>query len=133
MREVYLAGKLDGGEVSIGDFAEELESRGHRVLEKWWQAGRLPTPYLDHPTTSAPAARAMIEAAHNSDVAILFPTDDILGAAVELGAAIASERTRIGKLVIIVNPFEVRQSVFYAHPSVIAVHGIAEIRKMDWY
>ncbi len=34
---------------------------------------------------------------------------------------------------IIVNPFETRQSVFYAHPAVITVRGINQVRLMDWY
>ena len=132
-RSVYLAGRLDTGEGQIGDFAAELEQRGHTVLEKWWEQGRLPKPYLDHPDTSAPAAEAMINAAHDSDVMMLFPEDDILGAAVELGAALASTKTKPDKLVVVVNPFEVRQSVFYVHPAVVAVHGLAEVRRMDWY
>jgi hypothetical protein len=131
---VYLAGKIDMGEISIGDFAGELEERGHTVLEKWWEQGRLPKPYMDHPETSAPAAEAMIEAAFESDIMILFPEDNILGAAVEYGAAIASsfeERPR--KEIIVVNPYEVRQSVFYAHPSVVAVRGLAEVRQRPWF
>jgi len=75
----------------------------------------------------------MVNAAYDSDVFILFPEDNILGAAVELGAAIASKKVNLEKQIIIVNPIEVRQSVFYLHPSVIAVSGIKQIRKMRWY
>ena len=131
--DIYLAGKIDSGEVSIDEFAAELEDRGHRIGEKWWQQGRLPKPYMEFPTTSAPAATAMIDAAYRSNVFVLFPEDTILGAAVELGAAIASTRQDPDKQVIIVNPFDVRQSVFYAHPAVIAVEGIARVRAMDWF
>lgn len=130
---IYLAGRLDVGEGRIGDFSDELESRGHTVLEKWFQSGRLPKPYMKHPETSGPAASAMIQAAFESDIFILHPTDDILGAAVELGAATASTLVNKSKQLIIVNPWEVRQSVFYAHPAVIAVHGLNEIRRMEWY
>lgn len=130
---IYLAGKLNAGEMSIAAFADELEGRGHTVLEKWWQLDKLPIPYLDHPSSSAPAARAMIDAAYDSDVTVLFPGDTILGAAVELGAAIASNRVKPEKRIIVVNPYEVRQSVFYAHPAVIAVRSIAVVRGMDWY
>lgn len=133
MSSVYLAGKLGKGEGSIADFALELEARGHEVLEQWWRAEPLPTPYLDHPETSAPAAKAMARAAFQSDVTVLFPTDTILGAAVEFGAALASTEVNGEKLVVIVNPFEVRQSVFYAHPQVIAVRGLQEVRSMRWY
>lgn len=132
-KEVYLAGKLNSGELSIGEFSDELEQRGHTVLEKWWEPGKLPTPYMDHLDTSAPAAQAMIDAAYESDVLILFPGDTILGAAVEFGAAIASTKNDSDKKIIVVNPFEVRQSVFYAHPAVIAVRGIAQVREMDWF
>lgn len=131
--KVYLAGRLDTGEGDIASWAEELEAKGHVVLEKWWEQGRLPKPYLEHMDSSQKAARAMIEAAARSDVMMLFPTDDILGAAVELGAALGSAETNSQKEIIIVNPWEVRQSVFYAHPAVTAVHGLAEVRAMKWY
>jgi hypothetical protein len=103
------------------------------VLEKWFLDGPLPKPCLDNPHSSAPAAEAMIRAAHESDIFILTPTDDILGAAVEFGAAIASTYENPNKQVIVINPWEFRQSVFYAHPAVIAVRGLGQIRQMDWY
>lgn len=130
---IYLAGKIDTGEMPIGEFATELEQRGHNVIEKWWEKGRLPKPYLAHPKTSIPAASLMINAAWDSDVFVLFPEDNILGAAVEFGAAIASTHAYPYKQVIVVNPFEARQSVFYAHPEVIAVRGLADVRSMEWF
>ena len=132
-KRIYLAGKLNSGKLSIRDFSDELEDRGHVVLEKWWQEPKLPTPYLDHAQSSATAAEAMIKAAYRSDVTILFPDSKILGAAVEFGAAIASAETNPDKKIVVVNPFETRQSVFYAHPAVLAVHGIYQIREMSWY
>jgi hypothetical protein len=131
--DIYLAGRLDTGEGALSDFSEELESRDHRIVEKWFLEGRLPKPYLDHTEITAPAAQAMIKAAFESDVFVLFPTDDILGAATELGAAIASSLIKKQKQVLVVNPWEVRQSVFYAHPAVIAVQGLDQIRQMEWY
>lgn len=68
-----------------------------------------------------------------SDVMILSPSETILGADVEFGAAIASIKTNPDKLVIVVNPFDTRQSVFYAHDAVTSVRSIDEIRAMDWY
>lgn len=130
---MYLAGRLNTGELPIGEFATELEQRGHTVLEKWWQVGRLPSPYLENLDSSSPAAQTMIDAAYDSDIAVLFPDDDILGAAVEFGAAIASSKTNPEKQIIVVNPYEIRQSVFYAHPAVIAVRGLAQIRDMHWF
>ncbi len=132
-KSVYMAGKIDTGEGSISEFASELENRRHNVIEKWWELGRLPKPYLDYPETSTPAAKAMVDAAFVSDVFILFPEDNILGAAVEFGAAIASSYDNQNKLVVVVNPFDVRQSVFYAHPAVIAVKGLQQVRSMRWY
>lgn len=132
-KDVYLAGKLHSGELTIGDFATELEQRGHTVLEKWWQLGKLPTPYMDNLNTSSPAAQAMIDAAYNSDITVLFPGDNILGAAVEVGAAIASSKTNPEKQIIVVDPYVARQSVFYAHPAVIAVQGLTQIREMNWF
>lgn len=133
MSTFYLAGRLDTGEGQIGEFADELETRGHEVVEKWWEQGRLPKPYLDHPDTSSRAAKAMIDAAYSSDVFVLFPTNDILGAAVEFGAAIASTLNKPTKKVIVVDPYEVRQSVFYAHPAVIAVTGLSQVRQLHCY
>lgn len=133
MKNIYLAGKLHTGEGHISELSEELEHRGHTVIEKWFLEDTLPKPYLDNPHTSGPAAEAMVRAAYQSDVFILHPTDTILGAAVEFGAALASTETRDDKKVIIVNPFEVRQSVFYAHPAVLAIHGLAELRSQHWY
>ena len=130
---IYLAGRLDTGEGTLSDFSNELEDRGHVVIQKWFLEGRLPKPYLEHPEVSGLAAKAMIRAAYESDVFILHPADDILGAAVELGAAIASTQSNKEKQVIVVNPHEVRQSVFYAHPAVIAVRGLNQIRHMEWF
>lgn len=132
-RTVYIAGKLNAGEDSIASFADELELRNHTVLEKWWTKPELPTPYLENAETSAEAASAMIAAAYESDVFVLFPGNTILGAAVEFGAAIASTRDNPDKLVIVNDPESTRQSVFYAHPAVIAANGLVAIRKMDWF
>lgn len=132
-REIYIAGKVDASEVSIADLALELENRGHRIREKWWTKGRLPRPYLDHLDTSTPAADAMIDAAYRSDVFILFPTDDIMGAVGEFGAALASTKARPDKQVLVVNPFEVRQSVFYAHSRVRRLLAVTALRGEPWY
>ena len=133
MSNFYLAGRLDTGEGTISGLSDELESRDHYVLEKWFEAGRLPKPYLKHMDLSGPAAAAMIRAAFESDVFVLFPTDDILGAAVEFGAALGSQAIKSGKVIAVVNPFEVRQSVFYAHPGVVALRNLAELRELDCY
>lgn len=133
MKTIYLAGKLGAGEGSIRDFSTELEGRGHTVLEKWFEQGRLPKPYLDHPETSTPASKAMKQAAFDSDVTIMFPSDDILGAAIEYGIALGSKMTRPDKQIVLVNPFEVRQSVFYADQGVLAVKSLADIRRLEWY
>lgn len=132
-KEIYLAGKVDAEEVTIAQVAAELEARGHEVLEQWWNIGRLPKPYMDHPETSGPAAEAMIHAAFRSNVFVLFPGATILGAATELGAALASIEYVPGKEILIVNPYDTRQSVFYAHPAVVAVRSLAAIRQRSWY
>jgi hypothetical protein len=131
--KIYLMGKLNSAEISISDFASELEERGHEVLAKWWEFPKLPTPYLDYPDTSSHAAKIMADAAYNCSVGILFPDEKILGAAVEFGSAIASTSINPEKKIIVVNPFETRQSIFYTHPAVIAIRGIARVRSMDWY
>lgn len=129
----YLAGRLGAGEGTIGEFSDELEGRGHLVLEKWFNQGRLPKPYLENIETNGVAARSMIKAAFACDAFVLFPEDTVLGAAVELGAALGSTVLREDKQVIIVNPYDVRQSVFYTHPAVTVVESIDQIRKLTWY
>jgi hypothetical protein len=132
-RNVYLAGKLNSGEASISAIAEEIEAAGHSVIEKWWTKAILPTPYLTNLETSSVAASAMISAAYECDVFVLFPSSDILGAAVELGAALASTVSNPDKLVIVNDPGSTRQSVFYAHPAVIAINGLSALREMEWF
>jgi hypothetical protein len=133
MSNIYIAGKLNSDEMPIDEFANELEKRGHVVLEKWWLAENLPTPYMDNLETSSVAAKAMIDAAYDCDVAILFPGDTILGAAIEFGAAVASSKNNPKKQVIVIDPHNARQSVFYAHPAVTALKNIAQVRRLDWY
>ncbi len=133
MKTIYLAGKVNQGEITIASFADELEVRGHRVPLKWWQGEALPKPYLSHMETSRIAAVAMIDAALKSDVTILFPSPDMLGAAVELGAAIASTELKRDKQIIVLAPQLGRQSVFYAHPSITPAENLDDIRGMSWY
>jgi hypothetical protein len=126
---IYLSGRLDTGEATIAELATELEDRGHRILEPWWTMGRLPKPYIANPETSGPAAEAMIRAAHQCDVFILFPTNDILGAAVEFGAALAAGQ----KEIYVIGAGPLRQSVFYAHPRVKNLASLAELRQEAWF
>jgi hypothetical protein len=130
---IYLAGKIENDLRSIANFSEELEDRGHKILEKWFLKGRLPKPYLDNLETSSPAAEAMINAAFESEVFVLFPSDNVLGAATELGAALCSKIYDKEKHIIIVGASIVRQSVFYAHPEVVHVNDHDQIRNMEWY
>jgi hypothetical protein len=129
-RKIYIAGKLTEGEEAISNFASSLEAAGHEVIEKWWEKGILPTPYLDNYDSSSSAAQTMISAAYECDVYVLFPSDRILGAAVELGAAIASTLGRSGKQIFILEPSSFRQSIFYAHPTVVPVNSVEEIIAM---
>lgn len=133
MSSIYIAGKIDKAELAIGDLATELEGRGHTLPVKWWENSQLPTPYLDNIPTSQPAAQKMIDAAYNSDIFVLIPDEKILGAAVELGAALASAKLNPDKQIYVVNPYETRQSVFFAHESVVALTGLAELRQQPWY
>lgn len=133
MSTVYLAGKLASDERVISNFASELEAKGHVVLAQWWSYSPLPTPYLEFLESSSVAAHMLFDAAYNSDITILFPSENILGAAVEFGAAIASCKVRPNKLIVVVDPFHTRQSVFYAHESVTRVKDLDEVKKMDWF
>lgn len=52
----------------------------------------------------------------------------------EFGVALGQQQTtQPDKEIIVVNPFDVRQSVFYAHPGVVAVASLADIRQRPWY
>lgn len=134
MAKIYLAGKVDSGEQTINTFADELEERGHDITLKWWELPQLSKPYLDNQDESQIAADNMEWAVRQATEAlILFPTDTILGAAVEYGVAIGDRLQNPQREIIVVNPFEVRQSVFYASSAVIAVHGLTEIRQRAWY
>ena len=131
MKAIYIAGRVSWGDDVLPEFAKELEQRDHHITCKWWKLGRLPKPYLDNLDSSQKAAKLMVEAVMESDVLILFAEDNVLGAATELGVAIGdTSRSRVN---IVVVPEGVRQSVFYAHPEVVAVSDIDKIRSMDWY
>lgn len=129
MKEIYIAGKVNVGELTIAELALELESREHTVLCKWWERG-LPKPYLDYPQENGLEAECMVAAAGDADVFILHPTDTILRAAVEFGAALESARHRMDKEVIVIDLPSVRQSVFYTHPAVIVLASIARIKRI---
>ena len=131
MSKVYLAGKVGLEVADLIDFANELESAGHNILLKWWEQS-LNKPYLDY-EISKTAAFSMYRAAYDSDVTILIPASDILGAAVEFGVSLASKESNQNKIIIVVNPYATRQSVFYAHPYVIVVKDLSEIRNMEWF
>jgi len=133
MKTVYLAGKQNAGEAGIASFAEELEENGHDVLEKWWEKGVLPKPYLDNPETSRPAAKAMIDAAYNSDVFVLFSGESVMGAMAEFGAALGSTAENPDKFIYLLYPEQDRQSIFYVHPAVIAIESLDRIRRSDWF
>ena len=132
-KDIYIGGRLGNSNLPFEEFAIELEGRGHRVLEKWWRKGRLIKPYLQNIETSRPASVAMVNAAWSSDVSILFNAEDILGAAIEFGVALGNTKVNQSKEVIVVHPPEMRESVFYAHPAVIVVEGLAQVREMHWY
>lgn len=137
MAEIYLAGKVDSNEGALSDFADELEQRGHRITLKWWEGEPLKRPYLKYKSESRNAAITMEQAVRSSDVAILFPTAKILGAAVELGIAIG-DTTKEREVIVVMSDSETsaearRQSVFYVHPKVIAAQSLHEVRLRPWY
>lgn len=134
MSEIYLAGKVSKSEISISQFADELEDQGHHITLKWWELGQLPKPYLEQIESSRPAAAAMTKAVMDSQVFILFAENNILGAATEFGVALGDSMSNKNQREIIVySPEDIRQSVFYAHPDVITVRSLAEIRQRPWY
>lgn len=139
MGKIYIAGKLNNAEFGIEQLGNELESRGHEITFRWWDKTlpKLATPYLNTSNleTSRAAGDAMIKAVTEADTAvILFPTPTILGAAVEFGAGLATrEQWPERELLVVSEPEDLRQSVFYASTAVIVLESIALIRERNWY
>lgn len=134
MGKIYIAGKLNKGETSIADLAGNLESRGHEITCKWWELQKLPIPYMEHQETSRPAADKMVEAVRSATTAvILFPDKKILGAMAEFGIALGDQPQNPQREILVVNPFDTRQSVFYAASSVIALRSLEALYDRAWY
>jgi hypothetical protein len=131
----YLAGKVQGNDAldKTKNFSTELESRGHTNICRWWEMKGVTKPYLDNLDLNAPLAVEMLNAAFNAEVFILFAQDDILGAAIEFGAGLASVEHVPDKRIYIVGSYAVRKSVFYTHPSAENVNSLQDIRTRDWY
>lgn len=130
-KHIYIAGKVDCNNEDIRNFAAELEERGHSLTYKWWEKD-IKKPYLDKENTnnSMNASIEMENGVRMSDVFILAPTPNILGAAVEFGIAIGDNKDR--ELLVILDDNS-RQSVFYANPKVICLNSLKEIRRCRWF
>lgn len=133
MKKIYLAGKIDADEYTINRFAEDLEARGHRIAYKWWQQPSLKKPYLEYPETSGAAALKMEKAVRASDVLILLAQDQLLGAMTEFGIGLGDQSKPREIIVVLSEEKEVRQSVFYALPTVVIAQGLRGIRERSWY
>lgn len=133
----YIAAKVSDNDLNeVVDLSDELESNGHKNLYKWWERqSEIQKPYLEHRESNIVVAQAMGEAASRADVVLLFAHDNLLGASTELGIAIESAKGRAldPKEIYVIYEEGVRQSIFYCHPSVIAVEGISAIRNQPWY
>lgn len=128
--DIYIAGKIGDDMRAPEEFAANLKAHGHRVVEKWWQKGRLPRP-LPGSRRDLPAGLSELpEGGHNCDIFILFPTDKIKGAIGEFCVALASKWKRPAKPVIVVDSFAWPddQFVFYADDGATCGHDLAEVR-----
>lgn len=130
-KHIYIAGKSEGDNEDIRNFAAELEERGHKFTYKWWEKD-IKKPYLDEENidNSMAASLEMENGVRMSDVFILVPTPNILGAAVEFGVAIGDDKDR--ELLVVVGE-NTRQSVFYTNPRVICLNSLKEICHRNWF
>jgi hypothetical protein len=131
-KQIYIAGKVEDDNKDIVKIAADLEERGHKITYKWWQQD-IKKPYLSEKNIdkSSASSSEMEEAIRKSDVFILVPTPDILGAAIEFGIAIGDDRQ--DREILIAAGENARQSIFYANPRVVCLDGLAKIRNCKWY
>jgi hypothetical protein len=131
----YLAGKVAGNNAigELKDFSEELEQHGHVNTYPWWKMKGMAKEYLDHIDVNARFALDMVQAVINAEIFVLFAQPDILGAATELGVALASAEYDSDKRIYIIGAYAIRQSVFYTHPRVENVNNHIDLRNADWY
>jgi hypothetical protein len=130
-KRIYIAGKVEDENKDIRNLATDLEEHGHSITYKWWEED-IKKPYLDkeNVNNSIAASLEMEKGVRMSDVFILVPTPNILGAAVEFGVAIGDDKDR--ELLVIVDE-NTRQSIFYANPKVICLNSLKEIRRCRWF
>jgi hypothetical protein len=112
----YTPGKAGSGEPTARSVVTLLTSRGwQRALD--WTDIKVQKPYLDHMGANRPAAEAMKAAAAASDLVVLVPDEDVFGALIETGVAIA-----FGAQVAVLGAS--RQSIFWCLPGVHLVEDL---------
>lgn len=132
MSNIYISGRVGVSQDDISKLAYQLEERGHQIVMKWWENSPI-KPYLSNVNSNAPLARVMLEASEKCEVFILIGADDILGAAIEYGAALASLEQMPEKKIVAIIPDSIRQSILYTHPGVKLLNDVSELEREVWY
>jgi hypothetical protein len=130
-KHIYIAGKVENGKKSIQSLATDLEERGHIITYKWWEKD-IKKPYLskENVDDSMVASNEMENGVRQSDVFILIPDPNILGAGIEFGIALGDTGER--EILVILDK-DTRQSVFYANPKVICLKSLGAICSCNWF
>lgn len=130
-KHIYIAGKVENGKEDIQSLATDLEERGHIITYKWWEKD-IKKPYLskENVDDSMVASNEMENGVRQSDVFILIPDPNILGAGIEFGIALGDTGER--EILVILDK-DTRQSVFYANPKVICLKSLGAICSREWF
>ena len=130
----YLAGKVAGNKAlqELPALSTELESRGHLNIYPWWQQN-VKKPYLEYRDHNALLAQAMVKAAYEAEVFMLFASPDLLGASIEYGVALTASEYQLDKRIYVIGALATRQSIFYTPSQVEVIPSVQSIRETDWY
>lgn len=123
----YVAGKAGDGADGVKALIARLRSLGHSIAFDWAKGVIIEKPYLDHIEINVITAKKMRQAAVDCDHFILLVGDNLLGAYIEFGLALASTSTRPDKRLFVVSGDPLRQSIFYTEPSVVICASIEEL------
>ena len=119
MSTVYISAKIVPGNDVVLALLAWCEQHGFECAYNWIEHP-IARPFTGQPAAEE-AAGAMISSAGSSDLFVLILTDGLVGALIELGAALATASITNGDLpaiYIVGTPAQREQSVFYHHPAV---------------
>ena len=115
----FVSGKV-GDEENVRNAIQELRNNGHQITFDWTQISHL-RPYDQNVSHSREAAIKETEGVKSADVLVLLACKNGVGMYVELGMAIGLN------IPIRIVTKEESRSMFFHHPLVKKVKGLAEI------